>query len=73
MIMILDTSKLAIERRSEGTRNSEIGRREASAAVERRGQLALRTSPNWFSFELDSQEYVLPIEAVEEIVQVARA
>jgi purine-binding chemotaxis protein CheW len=69
MIMILDTSKLSIERRSEGTRNSTPERREAGAAETARAT-GVSDELQLVSFELDNQEYALPIEAVQEIVQV---
>ena len=68
--MILDTSKLTIERRSEGTRNSAPERREAGAVVEAARATSVSDELQLVSFELDSQEYALPIEAVQEIVQV---
>jgi purine-binding chemotaxis protein CheW len=67
MIMILDTSKLSIERRGEGTRNSMSERREVVEAARATG---VSDELQLVSFELDSQEYALPIEAVQEIVQV---
>jgi purine-binding chemotaxis protein CheW len=70
MIMILDTSKLAIERRGEGARNSASESRDSGAAVEAARGSGVSDELQLVSFELDSQEYALPIEAVQEIVQV---
>jgi purine-binding chemotaxis protein CheW len=70
MIMILDTSKLAIERRAEKGRKLVPESRDSGAAVDAARATGVSDELQLVSFELDSQEYALPIEAVQEIVQV---
>jgi len=69
MIMILETSALSLEKSGAVSR---AGLRSERAGGE---QVAARSSEvseelQLVSFELDAQEYALPIESVQEIVQV---
>jgi len=70
MIMILDTSKLAIELEGVAARKSKVTQREGGAAIEAKREAADSDELQLVSFELDGQEYALPIESVKEIVQV---
>jgi len=68
MVMILDTTKLLqgkeahVAKMTALQRKRRVGEKSAAAAVVDELQLV--------SFEVDGQEYALPIESVEEIVQV---
>ena len=70
MIMILDTSKLTSEPIGTAARGSTAGRAEAAPANDHHREGAVSAEIQLVSFELDNQEYALPIESVEEIVQV---
>lgn len=69
MVMILDTAKL-LRGDAEGKARGE---RRASANIgvaEKRGESEASDEIRLVSFEVDGQEYALPIESVEEIVQL---
>ena len=69
MIMILDTAKLTLDQGGAGRRSA--GRRvEGAAIADDRQQASASDEIQLVSFELDGQEYALPIESVQEIVQV---
>ena len=69
MIMILDTGKLTVEQGGAGRRPA--GRPvERAAGADDRQTLSVSDEMQLVSFELDGQEYALPIESVQEIVQV---
>jgi purine-binding chemotaxis protein CheW len=70
MIMILDTSKLTIETGGAAARDRSSGPREVGARVDEKRQVGVSDELQLVSFELDGQEYALPIESVQEIVQV---
>jgi purine-binding chemotaxis protein CheW len=69
MIMILDTTKLTVELNGSGARNAAAPR-IASTATDDRQQNVASDEIQLVSFELENQEYALPIESVQEIVQV---
>jgi purine-binding chemotaxis protein CheW len=69
MVMILNTEKLAVEM-GEGHSRDPSARRREQAVVDDGRQAAASDEIQLVSFELDSQEYALPIESVQEIVQV---
>jgi len=67
--MILDTAKLL----QGGGEGKARGERRASANIgvaEKRGEREASDEIRLVSFEVDGQEYALPIESVEEIVQL---
>ena len=69
MVMILDTAKLL----QGGGEGKARGKRRASANIgvaEKRGEREASDEIRLVSFEVDGQEYALPIESVEEIVQL---
>jgi len=70
MIMILDTSKLTLEKRTEVSRGLTPERRLRGGATDTAGKTSASDELQLVSFELDGQEYGLPIESVQEIVQV---
>jgi purine-binding chemotaxis protein CheW len=70
MIMILDTTKLTIDMGEGGARGPAGPRREGRAVSEERREATASDEIQLVSFELDGQEYALPIESVQEIVQV---
>ena len=69
MIMILNSSKLAIEM-GGAARKTTIDRGDGGPAIEVKREAAASDELQLVSFELDGQEYALPIESVQEIVQV---
>jgi purine-binding chemotaxis protein CheW len=70
MVMILNTAKLAIEMGEGHSRDPSVRRGERGAADDIRHEAAASDEIQLVSFELDGQEYALPIESVQEIVQV---
>ena len=70
MIMILDTSKLATEMNGAGSRGSSAKSHDAGSASDDKRDVVVSDEMQLVSFELDGQEYALPIESVQEIVQV---
>ncbi|MCW6511551.1 chemotaxis protein CheW [Lichenifustis flavocetrariae] len=71
MIMILSTSKLAVEMGQLGTRGpGKAGHDSGTGVVDAKAEAADSDEIQLVSFELDRQEYALPIESVQEIVQV---
>jgi purine-binding chemotaxis protein CheW len=74
MIMILNTTKLTIEMGELSARGGGAGGSvETSTAVTDHRDGATSDEIQLVSFELDDQEYALPIESVQEIVQVPEA
>ena len=68
MVMILDTAKLL---KGEGkTRNERRANAGVVAATEKHADSETSDEIQLVSFEVDGQEYALPIESVEEIVQL---
>ena len=68
--MILNTSKLAIEMAAATARKSALGAATAEPPIEAKREAGVPDELQLVSFELDGQEYALPIESVQEIVQV---
>jgi len=69
MVMILDTAKL-LQGGAEGRARSERRAGASVAAAEKRSEGEASDEIRLVSFEVDGQEYALPIESVEEIVQL---
>jgi purine-binding chemotaxis protein CheW len=70
MIMILDTSKLAVSKVPKHTAAAFGGDSEQAAVAAENRKSSSSDEIQLVSFELDRQEYALPIESVQEIVQV---
>ncbi len=70
MIMILNISKLVVERPGGGSRKATRESRDIGSAKEAARTAGASDELQLVSFELDGQEYALPIESVKEIVQV---
>jgi len=68
MVMILDTAKLLRGGEPDKTSRKRAG--VVAAAAERTIEARASDEIRLVSFEVDGQEYALPIESVEEIVQV---
>jgi purine-binding chemotaxis protein CheW len=74
MIMILNTTKLTVEMGDLSARDGG-GRKavDAGTTAEEKAENTTSDEIQLVSFELDDQEYALPIESVQEIVQVPEA
>ncbi|MCW6512877.1 chemotaxis protein CheW [Lichenifustis flavocetrariae] len=70
MIMILNTSKLAVEMGGLTNRGPGKTGRDSGGIPNRQVEAVVSDEIQLVSFELDRQEYALPIESVQEIVQV---
>jgi purine-binding chemotaxis protein CheW len=70
MVMILDTAKLAPGGASGKGRAERMAASSAAAIGDRREAGETSDEIRLVSFEVDKQEYALPIESVEEIVQL---
>lgn len=70
MIMILDTPKLMIGLAGSASRSSVARLADTVAANDHHSDGVASAEIQLVSFELDNQEYALPIESVQEIVQV---
>ncbi len=70
MIMILDTTKLTIGLAGSASRRSTAWLADPAAVDDHHREGVASAEVQLVSFELDNQEYALPIESVQEIVQV---
>jgi purine-binding chemotaxis protein CheW len=73
MIMILDTARLMRSVSAAGAGASRARAVHAGATAENAREEAKSDEIQLVSFELDGQEYALPIESVQEIVQVPKS
>jgi purine-binding chemotaxis protein CheW len=72
MIMILDTARLTRGPIGTAARGSTAARDDGAPANDHRREGAVGAEIQLVAFEVDNQEYALPIESVQEIVQVPR-